>query len=82
MQISDISLEMELNGVKNEDIALIIEACKKRGFDNNTLDDELAKHGYDSIFGVDYDAYDNWEDSDYASVERFPYRASSRDYMD
>lgn len=81
MQISDISLEMELNGVKNEDIALIIEACKKRGFASDTIDDELLKHGYDSIFSVDYDSYDDWEDSDYASVEKFPYRESTRDYM-
>ena len=76
MKVSDFSLEMGLNGVAAEDITAILDVCETRGYDLVTVDDELRKRGYDSIFTVDYDAYDDWNDDDYASIEPFPYRDS------
>jgi len=80
MEISDIKLEMELGGVDSADMAEILELCSSRGFNSETIDDELVKRGYDKIFTVDYDDYDDWdEDNEYASVERFPHKKNFRD---
>jgi len=72
MEISDISLEMEFNGVSAEDISAILDVCRTQGFESNILDTELQKRGYEALFSVDYDSYDEWEDDEYASVEKFP----------
>lgn len=77
MKVSDFVLEMELGGVDAADIADIVSLCESRGFNSETIDDELLKRGYDKIFTVDYDAYDEydeWEDDEYASVEKFSHR--------
>ncbi len=82
MKISDIQLEMELGGVDAADIAKILNLCDSKGFNSEMLDEELVKLGYDKIFTVDYDAYDeydDWEDEGYSSVEKFPYRQNFRD---
>ena len=73
MEISDIQLEMELGGVDSADIAEILKLCENKGFTNDVLDDELIKRGYEKIFTVDYDAYEDWDD-EYSSVEKFPYK--------
>ncbi|MCJ7766616.1 MAG: hypothetical protein MUP09_11865 [Thiovulaceae bacterium] len=78
MQISDVRLEMEMGGVDSADIAEIVELCNSRGMNSEMIDDELIKRGYEKIFTVDYDAYDNyddWEDDDgYAPVQKFPHK--------
>ena len=82
MKISDAILEMELYGVDAADIAAIVDLCESKGFNSETVDDELIKRGYEKIFTVDYDAYDeygSWEDDDYASVEKFPHKQHYRD---
>jgi hypothetical protein len=82
MKISDIRLEMELGGVDEADIAEIVALCASKGLTNDMLDDELLKRGYDRMFSVDYDAYDDygeWDDDEFASVEKFPYRQHYRD---
>lgn len=81
MQISDLTLEMELAGVDSADMTEIVELCKSKGFNSETIDEELIKRGYEKIFTVDYDQYDDWQDDDdeYASVERFPHRQNFRD---
>ncbi len=82
MKISDITLEMELNGVDEAVIADIVKLCENKGFNNEIIDDELQKRGYDKLFTVDYDAYDeydDWEDDEYASIEKFPHK---RSYID
>ncbi len=79
MKVSDIVLEMELGGVDSADMADIIELCESKGFNSEMIDDELLKRGYDKIFTVDYDEYDEWGDDDYATVEKFPYRQDYRD---
>lgn len=82
MNVSDITLEMELNGVDEAVIAEIVKLCEDKGFNSELIDDELQKRGYEKIFTVDYDAYDeydDWEDDGYASVEKFPHK---RSYID
>lgn len=83
MKISDIRLEMELGGVDEADIADIVALCTSKGLTNDMLDDELLKRGYDRLFTVDYDSfdddYDDWEDDDYASIEKFPHKQHYRD---
>jgi len=77
MKVSDIILEMELGGVDAADIADIVTLCESKGLNSEMIDDELLKRGYDKIFTVDYDAYDDydeWEDDDYASVEKFSHK--------
>lgn len=77
MKISDITLEMELGGVDSADIAEILQVCSSKGFDKHTIDDELIKHGYEKMFTVDYDTYDEseyWDDDEYYCVEKFPHK--------
>lgn len=70
MTLSDIAFEMELNGVDKEDIDDIIQLSKKQGVMLELIDDELVKRGYERIFEVNYDEYDEWDDDDYSSVEK------------
>lgn len=85
MKISDIVLEMEISGVKNDDIAAIIKVCEAKGFDKERINMELQRRGYEQLSTLDYDAYDadadygDWEDDDHAYIERFP---SKRHYQD
>lgn len=82
MKISDIKLEMELGGVDEADIADIVKLCEIKGFSSEMIDEELLKRGYDRIFTVDYDmydGYDEWEEDDYASVEKFPHKQHYRE---
>ncbi len=81
MEISDIKLEMELGGVDSADVAEILELCNSKGFNSEIIDDELVRRGYDKIFTVNYDDYDDWEEEndEYSSVERFPYKKSFKD---
>jgi len=82
MKLSDIILEMELNGVDAVDIADIVALCKSKGLDSDAIDTELVMRGYEKIFTVDYqayDEYDDWEDDEYASVEKFSHK---QHYMD
>jgi hypothetical protein len=82
MKISDVKLEMELGGVDEADIAEIVKLCESKGFANELLDEELQKRGYEKLFTVDYDDFDeygDWEDDEYASVEKFPHKQHYRD---
>ncbi len=82
MKISDIRLEMELGGVDEADIAEIVALCNSKGLSNEMLDDELLKRGYERMFTVDYDMYDDygdWEYDEFASVEKFPHKQHYRD---
>ncbi len=82
MKISDAILEMELGGVEADDIAAIVELCGSKGLNVEVIDEELLKRGYEKIFTVDYDAYDEydgWEDDEFASIEKFPHKPYYRD---
>lgn len=82
MNFSDITLEMELNGVDEAVIADIVKLCEGKGFNSELVDDELQRRGYEKVFTVDYDSYDeydDWEDDEYSSVEKFPHK---RSYID
>ncbi|MEJ2467632.1 MAG: hypothetical protein P8Y51_00930 [Campylobacterales bacterium] len=74
MTISDIELEMQLNGVDEADLASILAACTTKGYAPETLDDELEKRGYERIFTFDFDDDDWDEDDDFEPIERFPYK--------
>ncbi len=82
MKISDVILEMEMGGVDSADIAEIVKLCETLGLDAEMLDAELVKRGYEKIFTVDYDAYDDfegWDEDDYVSVQKFPHKQHYKD---
>jgi hypothetical protein len=79
MKISDIRLELELGGVDEADIAEIIALCESKGMHLEAIDDELLKRGYDKVFDVDYENYDDWDDDAFASVEPFPHKPNYRE---
>jgi hypothetical protein len=75
MTVSDIELEMQLNGVDEADVASILAACHTKGYAPETLDDELEKRGYERIFTFDFDDNDDWGDDDaFEPIERFPHK--------
>ncbi len=84
MQISDVRLEMEMGGVDLADIAEIVDLCESEGLNSEMIDDELIKRGYEKIFTVDYDAYDDYdgwdnEDDSYMPIQKFPHKQQYRD---
>jgi hypothetical protein len=79
MKISDYELEMKMYGVDATDIAEILELCKHIGYDSERMDEELVKRGYEPIFGVDYDSYDDYEDDEYGEIEPFPHKRHFKD---
>lgn len=75
MTVSDIELEMKLNGVDEADIVSILAACKTRGYAPETLDNELVQRGYARIFTIEFDEDEEWEDEDdFAPMTRFPHK--------
>jgi hypothetical protein len=77
MTISDIEMEMKLNGVDEADIASILAVCKTKGYAPETLDEELEKRGYERIFTYDFEDEASWDDDDddeFAPIERFPHK--------
>lgn len=64
--MNSVIYELRANDIKEEDIEIIMSRVKNRISDEN-LDIELQRLGYDKIFTVDYDDYD--EDSDYDDFE-------------
>ena len=77
MNNSDIRLEMELSGVRAEDIEDLMKIYESKALTLAMLDEELFSRGYDKIFDHDfshYDEYDDWEDEEFSSVEKFPYK--------
>jgi hypothetical protein len=79
MNVSDVVFEMELAGVDAADIDSIVSLCESKGFDSDFMDEELLKRGYPKIFTIDYDEYDDFEDDEYMSVEKFRHK---HQYMD
>jgi hypothetical protein len=74
MKVSDIRLEMELGGVDEKDIAEIVALFAHKALNVELIDEELLKRGYEKIFTVDYDEYNEWEDDDYMPIEKFPHK--------
>ena len=58
-----IIYELKANDVSDEDIELILSRVKNRVSDKN-LDIELVRLGYNKIFTVDYDEFDDGYDDD------------------
>ena len=62
-----IIYELRANNVEEEHIELIMDRVKNRLTEEN-IDKELLKLGYQKIFTVDYDEYDNYDfNDDYGS---------------
>ncbi|WP_417326757.1 hypothetical protein [Halarcobacter sp.] len=55
--------ELRANDIKEEDIQKILESVKNRLSEEN-VDTELVKLGYQKVFTVDYDAYDEFYNYD------------------
>ena len=58
-----IIYELRANNVSEEHIELIMDRVKNRLTEEN-IDKELQKLGYQKIFTVDYDEYDNYDFDD------------------
>ncbi len=58
-----IIYELRANDVSEEHIELIMSRVKNRLTEEN-IDKELVKLGYQKIFTVDYDEYDNYDFDD------------------
>lgn len=54
--MESIIYELRANNIKEEDIKSILKKVKNRVSEEN-LDIELQKLGYEKIFTIDYDAY-------------------------
>ena len=62
-----IIYELRANDISEEHIELIMDRVKNRLTEEN-IDKELLKLGYQKIFTVDYDEYDNYDfNDDYGS---------------
>ena len=62
-----IIYELRANDISEEHIELIMDRVKNRLTEEN-IDKELQKLGYQKIFTVDYDEYDNYDfNDDYGS---------------
>ena len=62
-----IIYELRANNISEEHIELIMDRVKNRLTEEN-IDKELQKLGYQKIFTVDYDEYDNYDfNDDYGS---------------
>ena len=65
-----IIYELRANNVSEEHIELIMDRVKNRLTEEN-IDNELQKLGYQKIFTVDYDEYDNYDfNDDYGSSNK------------
>ncbi len=65
-----IIYELRANNVSEEHIELIMDRVKNRLTEEN-IDKELQKLGYQKIFTVDYDEYDNYDfNDDYGSSHK------------
>jgi hypothetical protein len=65
-----IIYELRANNVREEHIELIMDRVKNRLTEEN-INKELQKLGYQKIFTVDYDEYDNYDFNDnYSSNHR------------
>ncbi|HUH43402.1 MAG: hypothetical protein WC274_04165 [Sulfurimonas sp.] len=67
MTFKDLEFILELNGVMRKDIDYILDFSRKNGIDNEGIDDELNKMGYERIveneleYGLDEDEYEHTE---------------------
>jgi len=62
-----IIYELRANNISEEHIELIMDRVKNRLTEEN-IDKELQKLGYQKIFTVDYNEYDNYDfNDDYGS---------------
>lgn len=73
MTLSDIIFEMELGGVDNEDISVIVNSYKEQVMTPAQIDEQLLNKGYAPIFTVNYDDYDEIDD-DYMYEKSHPSR--------
>lgn len=66
-----IIYELRANNVKEEDIDILMQRVKNRLSEEN-IDIELVKMGYNKIFTVDYDEYDEYAfiDIEYISEKK------------
>ena len=62
-----IIYELRANNISEEHIELLMDRVKNRLTEEN-IDKQLLKLGYQKIFTVDYDEYDNYDfNDDYGS---------------
>ena len=81
MNLVDIKMEMQLGGVADKDIKAILDLCKTEGYSSEFMDNELIKRGYDRIFTINYDDYNDFDDWDneFSAIEPFPHKKRYKD---
>lgn len=57
--MQSIIYELRANDIKEEDIKYIMDRVKNRLTEKN-VDSELQKLGYQKVFTIDYDEYDEY----------------------
>lgn len=72
MTFKDLEFRLELNGVMRKDIDHILDFSRKNGINNEEIDDELNKMGYERIIENELD--EEWEEDENEYVEKFPHR--------
>ena len=61
MTLDEIEFELEMAGLSREQIVKLLSFCKMHGFDAKVLDKKLQNMGYEPVFSI-YD--DEYEDDD------------------
>lgn len=81
MTLKDLEFMLELNGVMRNDIDFILDFSRKNGINQEEIDDELNKMGYERI--IENELESGWDDDedDYGHVEKIKSRSKfSEDY--
>lgn len=62
MKFANLANEMRANSVEENDIEIIEESCKRYRYSAESMDAELVKLGYDKIFTIDYEDFEDFDE--------------------
>lgn len=62
MKFANLANEMRANSVEEDDIKLIEERCKKYRYSAESMDAELINLGYDKIFTINYEDFEDFDE--------------------
>lgn len=62
MGFENLANEMRANSVEEDDIKIIEERCKKYRYSAEAIDAELVTLGYEKIFTIDYEDFEDFDE--------------------
>lgn len=62
MKFANLANEMRANSVEEDAINSIEESCKKHRYSPESIDAELVKLGYEKIFTIDYEDFEDFDE--------------------